>query len=175
MIPQPVQKKFDMGVSSHAPLMPLEGAVAMIRRDAVEIVDLCDSGIIPWAFNLSAKFEPRRRDIHIFFDSLTAYQRNDFIRLDELKKMPAQKIIAAILPKPTLKVLSDRKVKTIRLVELALRFSCTPPHIANLVRTSELQLSEVQVKTPKHSPYVDYDSVVEFLARREISQPTKTK
>jgi hypothetical protein len=171
MISAPVQRKFDYQVQAAAPLMPVEGAMAIIRCDAVACIDKCDSGFIPWAFDLSAKPDRKRRMVHIFFDSLLAYANGDFARIEELKKVPLEKIIATILPKPTIKALPDCRYKTIRVVELALRFSCCPPHIMNLCAVGELMLSPLQVKTPKHSPFVDYESAVSFLTRREISMP----
>ena len=170
MISTGSQFNFDLRISARRPLVPIEAVMVLADQDEDDVLNLVERGLIRYAWNIATP-GAERREIRVWRDSLIEYLRNgedansaigDRRSAISGKEKPLRTIIESFLPKPSL----INNCKTIRGVEVARRLSCGPSHITNLLDAGQLRIAfPAAIKV---SPYIDHESLVEFLLAREL-------
>lgn len=155
------QLAFDLRLPAGRPLVPIEAVMVLLDRDEDDVMNLIDTGALRCAWNIASPGS-ERREIRVWRDSVLAYLKGQPTNAKEEINLRA--IIKGFLPAPTLL----QGWSTIRGVEIARRLSCSQWLVGNLITTGELHIAFPVAD--KVSPYVQHNSLVEFLIRREMSR-----
>ncbi|TAL06140.1 MAG: hypothetical protein EPO07_02310 [Verrucomicrobia bacterium] len=146
------------------PLVNLWTAVAALDRSSYEVLALIEEGRLRFAWNIALRGDGQR-DVRILTQSLFEFQNNQAapsISADE----DFQRAVKLIFPA----VSHTRGVATVRAATIYKKFSVSSCHVLSLAEQGTLRLlaGTVQRPGPDGSPQIEFNSVVEFLARRRM-------
>jgi hypothetical protein len=191
----PLPRRFDFGLTSSHPLVPLPAVTLFLDKSAREVLKLIESGQIRWAFDIRSAGASLKQ-VRVFRRSIFEYagfiERNHTHATIEARE--TKEVLEIILPKgilcsahanllkPAMQDL-QRKLRidsatfqkmlfpndhVMRAAEVAHCFSCNNQHVINLIRRGTLKWVQIR-QGPKSSPLVTRTSVVEFLKQRRMS------
>lgn len=152
---------------SVAPLCDVNYARTRLRLDHEAVMDLLENGRLRWAWNIGTA-NARQREIRILTDCVERAVNKDYSH----RRETIDDVVKRILPQPTETECAGQRWKTIRAVVLTARLVCHPSHISHLVEQNEIFTTPMP-HARFQSPYLEFDSVVAFLKRRELSKLSK--
>jgi hypothetical protein len=143
-------------LSHRRPLLTAETVVAMLDLDKIEILELCDSGRLAWAFDLSSPGSSRR-ELRIWRGSVAAWRNED--GADPAGKIPEEEVLNAILPP-----LNPRSSNLIR------RLGISRDHLRSQIEAGEILVASAPSRRQgiNASCLLLRSSVLAFLRRRRV-------
>lgn len=142
-----------LNISAARPLIPVEACMVLLDRNEDEVLHAIESGILGWAWDISAVGE-HRREIRVWRDSLLALLNGN--RGPELEEA---KVFARVLPP-----------RSIRSPELQRIFSCSQTHVQTLIERGYLKAEAPRQAEsgPRAYTLVTRESVAMFLRSARV-------